>query len=163
MTRLLSGYATPFITGLFIVSLVSGIGLFFHFDPGGFHGMHEWLSMLLILPFGLHVWKNWRPMKAYFRHLPMVLTLAASALAAAIFMLPASGSPTGGGPPQFQLAHLVLQHPVADVAPGLGMTAEELTAAGFSVADPRQALTEIAVASGKTESALVAALIRKDA
>ncbi len=44
-----SRYATPFITGLFLVSLISGIALFFHVGPGGFHGMHEWLSMLLIL------------------------------------------------------------------------------------------------------------------
>lgn len=61
MTGFLRRYATPFITSLFLVSLVSGIALFFHVGAGWFHEMHEWLSMVLILPFFLHVWKNWRP------------------------------------------------------------------------------------------------------
>ncbi|MCB1455931.1 MAG: DUF4405 domain-containing protein, partial [Nitratireductor sp.] len=61
MPDLLSRYATPFISGLFLVSLISGIALFFHVGPSGFHGMHEWLSMVLIAPFVLHLWKNWKP------------------------------------------------------------------------------------------------------
>ena len=43
--------ATPFTTGLFLVSLISGIALFFHWESRVFHGMHEWLSMVLIAPF----------------------------------------------------------------------------------------------------------------
>jgi hypothetical protein len=60
MPSILSRYATPLITGLFIVSLVSGVALFFHLGSAWFHSMHEWLSMVLILPFVLHIWKNWR-------------------------------------------------------------------------------------------------------
>ena len=67
MSKILSKYATPFTTGLFLVSLISGIALFFHFGPSAFHGMHEWLSMVLILPFVLHIWKNWRPFVCYFK------------------------------------------------------------------------------------------------
>ncbi|MCE8421489.1 DUF4405 domain-containing protein, partial [Rhodovulum sulfidophilum] len=59
MSSYLGRYATPFITGLFIVSLVSGLALFLHVGPSGFHAMHEWLSLLLIVPFVLHLWKNW--------------------------------------------------------------------------------------------------------
>ena len=62
MKSILYRYATPFTTGLFLVSLVSGVALFFHVGPAAFHGMHEWLSMVLILPFVLHMWRNWRPM-----------------------------------------------------------------------------------------------------
>lgn len=163
MTKLFSSYATPFITALFLISLVSGVGLFVHIDPGGFHGMHEWLSMVLILPFGLHLWKNWRPMVNYFRHMPMVLASVASALAAGAFMLSAGGSATTGGSPQFQLSHLLLTHSLADVAPVLGLTPDaltaELVAAGFTVADANQALTDIAATSGTTEADLAAALI----
>jgi hypothetical protein len=46
MTDFLNRYATPFITGLFLVSLISGIALFFHVGGALFHGMHEWLSMV---------------------------------------------------------------------------------------------------------------------
>ncbi len=37
MTKALSRFATPFITGLFLVSLLSGIALFFHVGPGSVH------------------------------------------------------------------------------------------------------------------------------
>ena len=163
MTKILSRYATPFVTGLFLVSMISGIGLFFHVDPGGFHGMHEWLSMVLILPFGLHLWRNWRPMVGYFRHVPMVLALVVSAIAAGAFVLAAGEGATAGGPPQFQLASLLMAQPLADVALGLGQTPDaltaKLTAAGFTVSDAGQTLTDIAATSGKSEAELAAALV----
>lgn len=162
MNRLLSAYATPFVTGLFFVSLVSGVALFFQVGPGGFHGMHEWLSMVLILPFALHLWRNWRPMTGYFRHAPMAIALAVSALAAAVFLLP-SGETRAAGPPQFRLAHLLLSQPLSDVAPAVGLTADALTdrlaSAGFEVTDAGRPLTEIAAASGKSEADLAALLI----
>ncbi|MGE8104358.1 DUF4405 domain-containing protein [Allorhizobium sp. NPDC080224] len=58
MPNILSRYATPFTTGLFLISLISGIALFFHLGTAAFREMHEWLSMVLILPFVLHLWKN---------------------------------------------------------------------------------------------------------
>ena len=53
MPAILNRYATPLITGLFLVSMISGIALFFHWGSAWFHGMHEWLSMVLIVPFVL--------------------------------------------------------------------------------------------------------------
>lgn len=91
MTNVFNRYATPLITGLFLVSLISGIALFLHIGPAGFHGMHEWLSMVLILPFALHVWKNGRPMLANFRRAPMVVALVLSTVAALAFLVPPSG------------------------------------------------------------------------
>lgn len=165
MTKLLSSYATPLISGLFMVALISGVALFFHIGPSGFHGMHEWLSMVLILPFGLHLWKNWRPMKGYFRHRPMAIALAASAVAAGLFLLPMGTGAKAGGPPQFGLAHLVIGQPLSAVAPAVGLTPEalkdRLSAAGFTVSDAAQPLTEIAAASGRTEADLAAALIAR--
>ena len=74
MQTFINRYATPLVTGLFLVSLISGVALFLHWGSGWFHGMHEWLSMVLILAFVLHLWKNWRPMTAYLRRAPMALT-----------------------------------------------------------------------------------------
>lgn len=163
MTKIFSRYATPLITGLFLVSLISGVALFLHIGPGGFHGMHEWLSMVLILPFLLHLWKNWRPMTAYFRHMPMVVALVVSALAAGAFLMPTGAATTAGGPPQFQLAHLVLTQPLENVAPAIGLTpdalAARLTAAGYDVTGQSQTLADIASAAGKTEADLAAVLI----
>lgn len=163
MSAWLKRYSTPFVTGLFIVSLISGVALFFHIGPAGFHGMHEWLSMVLILPFVLHLWKNWRPFSTYFRHLPMVLALILSALAGAVFLLPAEGPARAGGPPQFALARSVLQASVTEVAPILDSTPEalqdRLAAQGIALQSPKQPLAEAATAAGISDAQLAAALL----
>ncbi|MCB1483013.1 MAG: DUF4405 domain-containing protein [Rhodobiaceae bacterium] len=167
MPDLLSRYATPFISGLFLVSLISGIALFFHVGPSGFHGMHEWLSMVLIAPFVLHLWKNWKPLLGYLRRASMAIALAISVIASIPFLYPVSGSGRAGGPPQFALARLVINGSVAEVAPVLDMTAEalmeKLAAAGFTVTGPDQVLTDIAKASGKADADLVAVLVGRGA
>lgn len=160
MTRLFNRYATPLITGLFLVSLVSGVGLFFHIGPSGFHGMHEWLSMVLIIPFVLHIWKNWRPMSAYFKHAPMAIALVVSLIAGGLFLLPSGDGGEGrSGPPQFALAEQVMQAPLSAVAPALGTTAEALSArlseAGFQVSEG-QSLAGIAAASGRKSGEVMA-------
>lgn len=161
MSPLFHRYATPLITGLFLVSLISGLALFFHVGPAGFHGMHEILSLVLILPFGLHLWKNWRPMLAYFRRAPMVIALALSALAAGAFLIP-TGTATAEGPPQFQLFNRVMAQPLEQVAPALGADAATLagvlTAAGFTVAEGAS-LADIAIASGKTDADVAATVM----
>lgn len=163
MNSLLHRYATPFITGLFVVSLISGIALFFHLGSNYFRGMHEWLSMVLILPFGLHLWKNWRSMTTYFKRSSFALAMLASVAAAGVFIYQAASS-TGrsGGPPQLAFFRAVLGNPVANVAPLLGHTPEslvkQLQTAGFAAAAADIALSEVVSKSGKDESALAAAL-----
>lgn len=163
MSSFAARYATPLITGLFLVSLISGIALFFHVRPGAFHGMHEWLSMVLILPFALHLWKNWRPMTGYLRRMPMAVSLALSVVAAGLFFMP-SGSEAGrSGPPQFQLAATVLTATPAVAAPLFGLSEQGLmdglAKAGLSAAQPGMTLGDIAVASGKSDAELAAALV----
>lgn len=166
MKTFFSRYATPLITGLFLVSLISGVALFFHWGSAYFHGMHEWLSMVLILPFALHIWKNWRPMTSYLRHAPMAIALALSVVAAVAFVVPAMSGGEGGGaggrPPQFAVAQMVLSGRVADVAPVFGLTgdalAAKLTAAGLSVVAQDQTLAEVAEASGQDTNAVLAVL-----
>jgi len=161
MSQIVHRYATPLITGLFLVSLVSGVALFLHLGPSGVHGMHEILSLVLILPFGLHLWKNWRPMLGYFRRAPMVVALALSAVAAGAFLIP-TGAESAGGPPQFQLFNRLMAQPIGIVAPVIGAASEDVTAvlsqAGFTVAEGAS-LRDIAAASGKSEADLAATLL----
>jgi len=153
-------YATPFITGLFLVSLVSGIALFLHLGQSWFRAMHEWLSMVLIVPFLLHVWKNWRPFMNYFQRLPMTVALGVS-LAASLYYATISNAPGShtGGPPQIAFANRILQNRVSDVAPLLATSSqalqERLLAAGFSAVSPDMHLNEIAARSGKGEAELI--------
>lgn len=164
MSAFLARYATPLTTGLFLVSLISGIALFFHVGTATFHGMHEWLSMVLILPFVLHVWKNWRPFLSYFKRLPMAIALALSIVAGLAFAWPSiTGSTSGaGGNPAFAMINVVAAGTPGQVAPLLGKTEAEVVDAlkqgGFTAADGAKPLAEIATASGKDTMELMATL-----
>ncbi|QKV19235.1 DUF4405 domain-containing protein [Oricola thermophila] len=165
MPSFLSRYATPLITGLFVVSLVSGVALFFHLGSAYFHSMHEWLSMVLILPFVLHLWKNWRPFANYFKRPAMAVALAVSLVAGVAFALPAMTSGTTGGPggrPEFAMVRAMQNAPISVVAPVFGQDgeglAESLREKGFSVASTEDTLNAIAEASGKSSTEVAAVL-----
>ncbi|MEZ5924052.1 MAG: DUF4405 domain-containing protein [Hyphomicrobiaceae bacterium] len=165
MPPALHRYATPLTTGLFLVSLISGIALFFHWGSQYFHGMHEWLSMVLIVPFVLHLWRNWRSFLCYFSHAPMGIAVVVSVVAALAFMLPAAtGEGRRGGPPQMALARLMLDATPEKVAPVLGIPADQLVqrlkAAGFAGAAVTRPLAEIARDSGRDDRTLISALIQ---
>lgn len=164
MPQLLQRYATPFITGFFLVSLVTGVALFVHVGPTAFREMHEILSLVLVLPFVLHVWKNWRAMLGYFKRTPMAIALAVTLAASAVFFLPSGETgATAGGPPPFALAQAVIARPLGEVAPVLGTSAEDLTAklvaAGFAVTGPDEALADVAKGSDKDSMELMAVLV----
>lgn len=157
MPPILSRYATPFITGLFLVSLVSGVALFFHFGSAYFHSMHEWLSMVLILPFVLHIWKNWRAFLNYFKRPAMAVASVASLAAAVAFVVPmmtAGGSTGRSGPPEFAAVRVMQNAPISAVAPVFGQNgdgfAEHLRQRGYTVASTDMSLNAVAEASGKS-------------
>lgn len=161
MFSTLNKYATPMITSFFIVSLVSGLALFFHIGGQAWHGIHEWLSIVLILPFALHIWKNWRPMVTYFKRAPiMIAFVVATALSLPFFMVDTQSA--AGGPPQFAFAEQVFANNVATLAPALGVAPEtvikRLEGAGFDMSSPNLPLRDIARLSNKNSFQLSAAL-----
>lgn len=168
MPSLLSRYATPFITFFFLISLITGIALFIHLGPDAFRAMHEWLSMVLILPFLLHIWKNWRAMSAYFKRAPMAVALVLSLAATLPFFLPAGGEGTSrSGPPAFRFAASAMAHSAAELAPLFDLSEAELvarlTSAGYALATPDQPLEDVAKAAGKTSNDLLGVLMAAQA
>lgn len=155
MQSFLTRYATPLTTGLFLVSLISGIALFFHLGSRFFHGMHEWLSMVLIVPFVLHVWKNWRAFLTYFKRPPMAIALALSVIASAVFVVPQlSASNQAAGVNPRAVFGMMQGAKIADLAPLAGLDGAALVSAleakGFSGVTPEMTLSEAATASGKS-------------
>ena len=133
MNTFINRFATPLTTGLFLVSLVSGVALFFHWVPGAFHAMHEWLSMFLLVPVALHVWKNWKGLMGYLRHKTLLIPLLASLLVAVPFTV--SGlTGSRGGNPAFRAIPLLTQAPLSDLAPVLKTTPDALLATSRDVA-----------------------------
>ncbi len=151
-------YATPFTTGLFVVSLVSGVALFFHVGQAAFRGMHEWLSMVLIVPFVLHVYKNWWPLVGYMTRGWLMWPLAVSLAAGVAFAVPALTGGNAGGNPQLAMYRAIAEAPISAVAPVLKTTPDaliaKLKAAGVE-AKAEQSLAEAAEAAGKEARAVV--------
>lgn len=160
MKPMIKKYATPLITGLFLVSAISGTALFFHWMPGMFHSMHVWLSMVLLLPFVLHMWRNWPQFLLYFRTSSMLLACGLSLVAAIAFMLT-----TGhvGGNPTRQLFPLLTHAPLNTLAPVLHMApdalAERLSHEGCTVHSTGETLDEIAASSGQKSNDLLLRLL----
>jgi hypothetical protein len=156
--------ATPFTAGLFLVSAVSGTALFLHMGMGIFHEMHEWLSMVLLLPFAFHVWRNWTPFMAYMKRGWLVIPLALSIAAALPFAIPAMMGEHGGGNPGMAAARLITAGKLSDVAVLMKRSPDELATAlrgsGFEVKSNDLTLEEIAAASGKEPRAILGALVR---
>lgn len=163
---LFNRYATPFTTGLFLVSLVSGVALFFHWQQGAFHAMHEWLSMVLLVPFFLHVWKNWTPLVGYFKRGTLVIPLVLCVIAALPFAYQAlSAGPGGGraGNPAFRAATVLVRAPLADLAPLFKTTPDALIATlrdkGYQAQSPDDTLDALATAAGKQPTDALGAIL----
>lgn len=142
-------YGTPLTAGLFTVSAVSGVALFFHWAPRTFHAMHEWLSMLLLAPFVLHLVKNWKPLVAYAKRRTLLVPIALSLLAAVPFALTAGKGRAAN--PVFQTVTLMTQASLADLAPVLQASPEELLRhlqqQGYQAASTGDTVAAIAAAS----------------
>lgn len=152
LTRFIERYATPLTTGLFTVSAVSGIALFFHTSQGVFHEMHEWLSMVLLAPFALHLWKNWRLLLGYAKRGALVVPLIASLAIALPFAISGMMASRGGNP-MFKAVGVLTQARLSDLAPVLKTTPDALLEAlkqrGYQAQSTDQTLDAIATASGK--------------
>lgn len=160
MNLVIKKYSTPLITGLFLVSAISGTALFFHWQSGWFHSMHIWLSMVLLVPFFLHLWRNWPQFLLYFRNKSMLLACLLSFVAAGAFMLTSGHR---GGNPAMRFIPVLTQAPLTDLAPLLHTSpdalAERLTHAGYPVHSPADTLDTLAAASGQQASTLLLSLL----
>ena len=163
-SRYLLGVATPMTVALFLVSGVSGVALFFHWTPGLFHSMHEWLSVALLAPVAiLHVVKNWRPLVGYARRGAFYLPFALALAVAAPFAV--AGWNGAGVPLGVRSARLLTQTRLGDLAPVLGTTPEDLmqslTRLGAAPRSANDTLDGIAAAAGTNAAELLTSVLPK--
>ena len=161
MTRLLKTHGTTFTIVLFTVSAVSGVFLFLHVGSAYFHAMHEWLSLVLILPVGLHLWRNWNGFSTYFKRGRLMGPLVIGLVASVAIAWPAITSATSGGNPMRAALSAIERGTIVEIAPLFELSAETLAARleakGYRLGAESQSLAEIAKASGKeTGPALIA-------
>jgi hypothetical protein len=157
-------YTTPLTTGLFLASLISGVALFFHVGSQYFHAMHEWLSMVLIVPFVLHVWKNWGPIVTYLKRGWMLAPLALSLAAMVVFAAPAAlSTQSGGGNPAVAMSRVLAEARVGDLATMMKTSPEtiqaRLKAVGIDAVSLETTVAAAAKTAGKDARDVVFALV----
>ena len=155
--------ATPLVTGFFLISAVSGIALFFRWSPGLFREMHEWLSLVLVVPFAWHLWKNWRQFCVYATRGTLWVPLVACLAIAVPFAMAGMGEGGRSGVNPARIMPILMQARLSELAPLFKLTPEALMAGlrarGFTVTAPNDPIETIAKASGKrAPDVLVAAM-----
>jgi len=152
--------ATPYTTGLFLISAVSGAALFVHLGTATFREMHEILSMVLLVPVGVHIWRNWRSLVGYFRRGPMWVATAVSLVLATGFAVTAG---SGGGNPMMQMVGRIQAAPLTAVAPAIGSSEQAvldaLTQAGISPVKPSDTIADLSTRTGRDAFEIVSVLV----
>lgn len=156
-------YVTPITTGLFLVSAISGIALFFHWAPGTFHSMHEWLSMVLLVPFVLHMWRNWGAFMNYIKRKTLWIPLVLCIIVSIPFAWPSAQQGRSGGNPAFQVVHMMTKTSITGIAPVMKSSPDELLkklqGMGYKATSTDETLDQIATASGEQSLSLLMKLM----
>ncbi|MDK3017133.1 DUF4405 domain-containing protein [Pseudodonghicola flavimaris] len=141
--KVIRKWATPLTMGAFLLSAVTGILMFFHWDSGYNKLAHEWLSWAMVAGVGAHVLVNFRAFKTYFRK-PLALGIVGVfAGVLAVSFVPA---PQGSGSPVAMVMRTLNAAPIetvialsgSDTATGL----QKLASAGIE-ATPGQSLAAL--------------------
>jgi len=153
MKQFVKTHGTTFTVGLFLISTISGVFLFFHFQSRLFHSMHEWLSMVLLVPVAVHIWRNWAAFAKYFKKKTIYMPLLVTLIASIAFAYPTLSSKSGGGDPKVAAIMAIHQGNISQVAPLFQLSSDELQnrlqAKGYKINDRNQTLSEIAKSSDK--------------
>ena len=147
--------------GLFLVSTVSGVALFFHLGTNLFREMHEILSLVLLAPVILHMWRNWNGFKNYFRRSAMPISLGICLIAAGAYVYDGWSKPSGGNP-AIALMGAAQKAPLSQLAPVLGLdesgAVKRLQDAGFTSAAGSDTVAGIAAHNNVSPMAVMARL-----
>ena len=118
--------------------------------------------MVLLAPFALHLWKNWRGFLGYVRRRTLVVPLVASLLVALPFAVSGLAGSNGGNP-AFRTIPLMTQAHLSDLAPVLKTTPDALLATlqepGYQAHSTDETLEAVAAAAGRPASEVLFAVM----
>lgn len=152
-------WSTPAVIGAGLFVSISGVMMFLGVhDP--VQAAHEWIGLVFAAAIALHVVNHWRGVKNYFSQ-PLALGIVgAVTLATSVFIL-ASATQDGGHGMQ-KLFHGIESSPLAEIAPLLDQSTDQLVAkvqaAGFRVEGIAPSIADIAAANGTEPKALISLL-----
>lgn len=161
--KFMNKYGTPLTTIFFLISTITGVALFFHWGPSSFHPMHEWLSMVLLLAFVLHLIKNWTPLVNYGRRGLLYIPLLIGIVASAYFFIQPAGSKVGGRQVAMRLIGVVSKAPLGQLAPLCGTDEQgllaRLRAQKLTVESATETVEQISKENNRTPNEVIMALM----
>lgn len=89
-------WATPLTIATTLITLVTGVFLFFHWSPGLTRASHEWIGMLMVIAVVAHLALNWRAFTTYFKRPVGITLMALGAVAMAVTVFVSSPTREGG-------------------------------------------------------------------
>lgn len=147
MMKSLRPWATPLTVATTLVTLVTGVLLFFHLAPGLTRVSHEWIGMIMVIAVAAHLLLNYRAFFTYFKR-PIGLAIIGLGAVAMVLSLVFSPASTGEGPSGMRAALMAMNsariETLADLAgQDEAMVLEKLGAAGFDAA-PESKVSDLA-------------------
>lgn len=143
--------ATPLTIGSFLIMLVTGILMFFHWDTGFNKLAHEWLGWLMVVAVVLHILANRTAFKRHFSQGKGKWIVLALVGLLALSFLPQSLLGNGGNtqrPPMQQAMQVLGTADISTLAQLTHTTPEalmqELTQQGYPVTNSIQTPSQIA-------------------
>ncbi len=150
MKPVLRDIVTPAAIALFLGSCLTGVALFFHWNPGLVHTAHEWLGLPFVAIVLWHAFRHWRGLISYAKR-PLPAAVVALLIVSSVTLVAATSSPGQGNP------HAVIEAlstaSLASAAAAFGLSPQQATAIlqtrGVAAATDEK-LIDVARNSGKS-------------
>ena len=138
-------WITPFSAGMFLISAVTGVMLFFHLGVGLTHGVHEWISWALLAGVALHLAVNFAAIKKFLLN-ARGLAILSCCCVVLLFSSFSSGGGKGGSATGVMVDRLT-GVPLTTLAQVAGVEVEQLRArlseAGLTWQSDEQSLRDL--------------------
>ena len=164
----LKSWATPFATGAFTISAVTGLLMFFHIEIGIIEPAHKWLSWLLVGSILVHVLVNWKHFTGYFSQNTGRGVIGAATVITILSLLPLFGhnNKEHGKEHQGKIAIQALESSSLETVALVVKTTpqqliEQLGKSGIIVKDKLLSVKEIAKINGKIDNAVLGAILQQ--
>lgn len=161
----LKEWATPLAIGSFVLSVVTGIPLFFHLEIGWMKSAHTWFSWIFVAGAIGHTVANWKSVMQYLNK-PLGRAIVGLCLVVTL----ASFVPLGGGGregnPFMSISRTLAGMPLTEIAQVVKKSPDEviadLRAKNIAVAQAKQTVMEIAKENKKRDVEVLFTIFGRD-
>lgn len=148
------------LTALFAVVAISGVLMFFKIRLLSMEAMHIWLGLAFVVIALLHLLKNWSAFSNYFKKQSTTASILAIVVVCSLFIATALlDNKEKGVNPKQKIFSTVMVAPLSSIALFFNLDAEaivkNLHQQSQILATPKQSVSEIAKASGKSNDEIL--------